>query len=296
MVWIFVALGIIAFSLLGVAILSKSNRVRAPSKLSAFQLHEGHPWMMLSVGDAEVMAVADTGSTQPYLGPNLVNQVESRLVGEKAIETPFGTRQVLEVQVKSLGFGGREFQWLTVLVEKSSLHQEVPIIGASLLFSSDNTLFTRDGFDFDVDESSMPAGTCVPVLIDLTGNTLGHPVAAVYFRMRINGSDKKVFFDTGFPDVLAGTPKSTASGDRAGWPRPSLLKDPASGRLQFSWAYPSNAVIELGDDSINVKYLRQSRFNYIDAEFVMGAGILREYSILITPRRGRACFFKNQES
>jgi hypothetical protein len=249
--------------------------------------------MMLSVGDRKVMALADTGTSEPILGPELVKGVESRPSGGGTIQTPTGARKVSKVEIEALTFGEREFKWPTVMVEDSLAHHHVAIVGASILFASTNTLFTKDGFYFDVDESSMPKGECVQTLVDLTGNTFEHPIAALYFLLRINGVERKVLFDTGFPVVLMGTAKLVDSSARTGWSRPNVLLDPGTGRGKFSWARPEKGVIELGEGRMEVRYLRQSGLDNVNADFFMGSGILDFYSILITPRRGRACFIKN---
>ena len=249
---------------------------------------------MLNVGSERLMALADTGSTQPILSPQLVERVANRPLGKTVVRTPFGSREASKVELDRLEVSGREFKRATVIVEQRKSDQNDAIIGSSLLFSSNTILFTETGIHFDVDESTLSGCNYVPVVIDLTGNTYESPVAAVYFRLLINGSMQKVFFDTGLSDILVGASRSAGSDDRDGWSRPGLLYHPASRRLKWNWAYPNKGLIGIGDNHLSVDYFRYSSLDHEDADFFMGSGILQSYSILITPRRGRACFIKNK--
>ncbi|WP_294302496.1 hypothetical protein [uncultured Sphingomonas sp.] len=274
--------------------LSKPKRLQAPSRVEPFVMSDGRPWLAVRLGARKFMALADTGSTQPFLAPEIVKLVDHLPVGETEVRTPFGVRSAAKVQLSAMEINGRRFEKPVTIVERRAADQVDPIIGASILFSSSNTYFSQDGILFDIDESLLSSCQHVPVVIDLTGNTYQSPLAAVYFQIKINGEIQKVFFDTGQSEPLVGTARSRRSDRPFAWGRPGLLVHPSSGRVRLSWSQPSLGRLEIGNQELELEYVRQSGLDHEDADFFMGAGIFKHYSILVVPRKGRACFIPVQ--
>jgi hypothetical protein len=245
---------------------------------SAFNFKKGRLWASI---DGRAAALIDSGTSMSIFPKDwtALGEVE----GSEGVSTPFGERRLSVRRIRPSKIGGIPFKG-TVLAGDVPY----PIIGNDFIFSRNNVLFTRDGLEFDVASGAEDAAACVGLLIGYQGHATNSAVASIHLLLEIDGSEQKVYFDTGIPSALTAS-ASAPEPTKKLFPRLDVRHN-TLGEWALAPYFSRQASLGFGDKSRSVPY----RHYYMDkkgrAPFVMGAGILQDYSILIDHQKGRACF------
>ena len=251
-----------------------------PADSSAFVFKKGMLWASV---DGRAAALIDSGTSRSVFPKDWSTLGEAE--GSQRISTPLGESRLPVRRMRPSKIGGIAF-------EGSVFAGDVPypIIGNDFIFSKGNVLFSRTGLEFDVSYAPEDAIACVPLVIGYSGNTTSSPVESIHLLLEIDGAQQKVYFDTGMAAALMATASAPQSATKL-FPRMDLQHN-SFGKWALAAYFYREASLSLGDRSKSLPYRHYYTDNSWGVPFVMGAGILKEYSIVFEPRKGRACFYE----
>ena len=244
---------------------------------------QGRLWALLTDGDRQALALVDSGATMSVLPKSWI--APGKASGSETVETPFGSHRYPAFQSQSLRIGDVAFPGRRVL----SADVKHPLIGADLLFSKGNVLFARSGLKFGQPYDVEQAVACAGLDIEFSGNSTETPVRSIRLLLNIDGAEQKVFFDTGRAPALEGSSAAPLPLKKP-FPRVDFIKN-FFGQWSLAPYYPRKASIKLADDERSIGYRHYFNDGSVKAPFILGAGILDTYSIVVDPKHGRACFF-----
>jgi hypothetical protein len=165
-----------------------------------------------------------------------------------------------------------------------------PLIGSDFLFSSGAVRLSASGLEFNPSYEPANADHCAGLTLDFSGNTLESPVKSVRITLVIDGREQSAFLDTGRRETLAGTAAAPAPGRRS---LPKFdVRFNSLGEWKFAPYRSRTATLAIGRSDLTVGYQHFTTDESVAAPFVLGAGILKHYSLVIDPAKGRACFFR----
>lgn len=247
-----------------------------------FVFEKGRLWAVAENG-RRALALVDTGASMSVFPDEWHSTLPN--AGSEIVSTPFGQRQLPVSRIESLQVGGILFD-SKVLIAKV----RYPVIGNDILFSRNNVLLSQSGAAFDVEYDPNKAIFCARAVVRYQGNTLQSPVDAIFLMLNIDGVEQKVFLDTGIAPALQATAFAPMPKKKL-FPRPDIRSN-SLGEWRFVPYFGREASLSLGNRETALSYHHYYTDRSVDAPFVMGAGILNDYSILIDHRKGRACFFR----
>lgn len=257
-----------------------------PSPITADAVYKnGRLWIPVDNDGTKTLALVDSGTSMSVF-PDHWRAISA--TGDfETIASPFGQRRIPVYELDAIYIAGEWFRNKRVLVTEASY----PLIGGNILFEGKNILFSQNGLKFDQHYDPASADACVQTLVNFQGSSVATAVEAVFFLMIIDGVEQKLFFDTGRRAALEATSLADKPA-RKPFPRPDIRSN-SLGDWKLTPYYARHAEVTLGNDRLSLPYRHYYRDQSVPAPFVMGAEILKTYSILVDYRKGRACFFKN---
>lgn len=258
---------------------------RAPTSskpISGFIFSKGRLWA--SVDGSSSLALIDSGTSMsafPVAWPTTATgKVE-------VISTAYGKQQLPVGAIQSTKIGGIPFKGDVLRLDSS-----YPIIGNDFIMASDNVLLSRSGIQFNVSYQAGSAAHCAPleIMYDAGGQ---HPaINSMNIILNIDGIEQRVFFDTGNPTVLQGTALAPMPKEKL-FPIPDITSN-AAGQWKFTQFFNRRANILLDGEELSLPYQHYYTERSTNTPFIMGAGILNHFSVLLDRAHRRACFFKAQ--
>lgn len=248
---------------------------------SGFVFTKGRLWALTN--NNQTLALIDSGTAMSVFPNNWPSLAE--VEGRENVLTTFGQRQLDVRKLKMTRIGNEYFEGKVLAGEVS-----YPIIGNDFIFRANNVLFTRDGLEFDVDYRQGDAIACVGAIVGYQGNTISTPVGSIRLVLNINNTEQIVYFDTGRASTLEASALAPRPIKNL-FPRVDIRFN-SLGEWSLVPYFSRKALISIGGQKEIIPYRHYYIDRTEDTPFVMGAGILRNFSILIEPRKGRACFFQ----
>jgi hypothetical protein len=256
----------------------------APSRTAlkgGYGFYQGELWA--AAGSAGTPALIDTGTTTSVFPKDWPFSSPSH--SQARVTTVFGERMLALRRVGPTRIGGRRFEG-----EVFTANLRNPHIGDDFIFGSGNVLLSVSGLKFDVDYDASDAIACVGWQLSFAGGGIEGPLAKVELMLTIDGVEQRAFLDTGRSAALAATAALPMPKEKL-FPRPDILLN-GFGDWKFSPYFARHAVLSLGGERASFDYHHYYTDRSDDAPFVVGAEMLKHYSILIDRKKHRACFFK----
>jgi hypothetical protein len=258
-----------------------ANAPKASADGAAFMFGRGRLWASL---DGHRTALIDSGTTMSLFPKNWKGLGAAQ--GSEAVSTLFGRSWLPTHFVDRLSVGGLPFQGRVLVADV-----RYPIIGSDFLFSRNNVLLTRQGLRFDAVYDPADAIACAGLRVN---RGAGSAVASVHLLLNIDGVEREVYFDTGIAPALQASALLPES-EKKLFPRMDIRSN-ALGQSGLAAYFSREATLSLGERRKRIPYRHYHLDRSVGAPFVMGAGILKEYSVLIDLQKGRACFFEAERA
>lgn len=258
---------------------------KVPSPNSPFTFSKDRLWA--SVDGRQELALIDSGTSMSIFPANwypisLSDRIETGV-------SQFGQRQFATGAIGPIKIAGVTFKGNVMVAD-----MDYPIIGDDFIFSSNNVLFSISGLRFDVPYDPADAVHCARMVFAYEAEPKKSAVNAVYFLLKIDDREQMVFFDTGNPAALEGTAFAPMP-EKKLFPIPDLISN-SMGQWRFTQFFYRHAQLSLGAEKMTLSYQHFYTQGSVDAPFIMGAGILNHFSILLDGAHDRACFFKAPKS
>lgn len=259
-----------------------SDEVASPSSFI-----DGQLWTKIVAPDFEGVGLIDTGTSRSLLVQQLL--VPNTEGDEILVETSFGSERLPT-------FLAREVEIFGEVAEARRVFQArrgYSIIGIDYLFSNNRVLLSakkRLSFDYISQEEF---SYCSGITIGYDGFFSENRIASIYMELPINGTNQKVYIDTGHNTFLEATGQLPSQGEPKKTGLNFLSNQLGRGRFERYSEMPITLSIGEQDFQFNIKHYFENKG--IDAPFVIGSLFLQQFDIYIDLEKKIVCLREARE-
>lgn len=207
------------------------------------------------------------------------------IIRHQNVATPFSTKKFPLVKSDDVIAGSKSLNEVNFLALKTRF----PIIGNNIIFCEESVSLSANGVSFDVMRPAQAPLATIPLVHTYRNGTIQSGIKSIFFILTIEGTEQKVFFDTGRADLLTATaqfiPKEPMS------KRKINIRFNAFGEWGLSHYTQSRAKIRLGSEEFEYQFRHEVNDRSVEAPFIIGSSIFNYFDIAISVGEKQALFF-----